>query len=561
MEPEDTKNEIEEGSRSPLSRQPQQVPPLSFHDPSFPNPTVAGSSVSQQEQQQNASQHGQLLLSASSGPSGPAQQRGDTENAAAPFSWSSSRFPGHGGVPGHASRGQEGGGGMNMTELYELQKRMQQNVERQQQLLMQTSTNYAQQAPPQQQQQQQQQPPPPQQQHPAAPGGYIQRQVLEWGGDSRGSDNTPTGLISMQMSRMPSGLLNMYLDSYNSASERLLGEQTGTPTPLPLTATEQQQRWRQPSITGRQHGYMSNQNHHQEAVLHNDANTTVRQIGSGGAVSTTWQGAAHHQADASSSMGPGKHQQNEFSDNVGLLTGIWQQQDGHQQGSDPFSKRQYSGNHQGKPAASVTSTRSLYQEETSHSQRTAALQQQSQLYQQNIDMGIQEAMDMPLNFSNLFDSDDDDGIEKEKLDHSIIHGGFHPMLMNQSSIIPNYPHQQQPNPNQSILTSGTLPQPAGIWQQPQQRQGTSFGLHETSPRGTHSSTNLHTRIMKLDEAMEKSIKSQRMLQAWDTKMGLRKCHSKTMRQTTASRKRVQELLVSAIMRSGATAFLFVPKQA
>ena len=560
-------NKKVEGSPPP-SRQPQHAPfAFPFHDPA----TIAGSGFVQQEQQQNTPRHGHSSFAASSGPPAAAaaaqQQHGGTENAAALFSWESSRPAGHGHVPGQAPRGQEGGHDMKLAELHKLQRIMKQNLEYQQhQLMMQLQATHAHYA-------RQQQPP-----QPTASGGHIHAQ---------GSDDDPGGSVAMQMPRMPSGLLNnMYLGSYSSASERSLrGGQMGTPLHLLPTAPEQQehqqhQHQQQPSVQGLQHGYLSDQSLQQQAILHN-THATARQIDSSGAASTLGQEAASHQANTR--MSQRKGQENEFA-NDALPTAGRQQQDMRRRRSDPFLQWQFTANHSDRSAATDNSSRLQQQEQASYSQPMAAPQQQSQLYQQNIDMGIemdmdiQEGIDVPLNFSNLFDNDDevddnnddDDGSgEKEKPDHSVIHGGFHPMLMNQSSIIPNYAQQQQQqhsNPNQSVGTIGTLPQPAGIWQQ--QRQDTSFGLHGTGSssavafsRSPHSSSNLRQRILKLDEAMEKSIKSQKMLQAWDTKMGLRKCHSKTMRSTTTSRKKVQEMMVSTIMRTGgATAFLF-PKQA
>ena len=584
MELEDT-TEIEEGSPPPLSRQPQHAPlhvrvTFPFHDLSFPNPTVAGSGFAQQEQQQNASQHGQSSFAASSVPAAAAQQQqqhGGTENAAAFHPWESSRPTGHGYVPGHVSSGREDADiGMKLVELHKLQKVMQQNLEYQkQQLMMQLQANHTHYTQQQQQQQQQEPPQPPQPPRRLAVSvGLTQRPVLQWEDDAQVSNDNPSGSIVMSMPRMPSGLLNTYLDSYSSASERrsLLAGHTRAPTPPLPTTTEQRQQQQQPHETGLQRGYMPNQNPQQQAILYNNARTAAREIGS--AASTIGQEAASHQPDTS--MSPEVPQQNEVGTNDAMLTGSWQQQDVRRRRSDPFLQWQFTANHSGRSAATDTLCRLQQQEEISHSQPMAAPQQQSQLYQGNNDMDIQEEMNIPLNFSNLFDKDDvhdDADGKKEKLDHSVIHGGFHPMLMNQSSIIPNYAQQQQQqqqsNPSQPVGTIGaTLPQPAGIWPQ-QQRQETSFELHGSGStcssvaafsRSTHSSTNLHERILKLDEAIEKSMKSQRMLQAWDTKMGLRKCHSKTMRSTTTSRKKVQEMMVSTIMRTGATAFLF-PKQA
>ena len=573
-------NKKDEGSPPP-SRQPQHAPfAFPFHDP---RATIAGSGFVQQEQQQNTPQHGHSSFAASSGPVAAAaqQQHGGTENPVALFSWESSRPAGHGHVPGQAPRGQEGGHDMKLAELHKLQRIMKQNLEhRQHQLMMQLQATHAHYV-----QQQQPQPQPPQ---PTASGGHIH---------AHGSNDDPGGSVAMQIPRMPGDLLNMYLGSYSSASERsLLGGQMGTPLHLLPTAPEQQEhqqhqhqqnQQQEPSVQGLQHGYLSNQSLQQQAILQNNTHATARQIDSSGAASTLGQEAASHQANTR--MSQKKGQENEFSANDALPTVGRQQQDVLRRRSDPFLQWQFTANHSDRSAATDNSSRLQQQEQASYSQTMAAPQQQSQLHQQNIDMGIemdmdiQEGMDVPLNFSNLFDNDDefddnddnDDSDGKEKPDYSVIHGGFHPMLMNQSSIIPNYAQQQQQqqqqhlNPNQSVGTIGTLPQPAGIWQQhQQQRQDTSFGLHETSSssvvafsRSPHSSTNLHQRILKLDKAMEKSIKSQKMLQAWDTKMGLRKCHSKTMRSTTTSRKKVQEMMVSTIMRTGgATAFLF-PKQA
>ena len=142
------------------------------------------------------------------------------------------------------------------------------------------------------------------------------------------------------------------------------------------------------------------------------------------------------------------------------------------------------------------------------------------------------------------------------------------MVINQAP----WPQQQQLQLIQHVTNTATinaLPQHSQNWQ-PQQKQdtfitypGTSggFAVTASSIGYTNSSANLYQRVLRLDQAMERSLRSQRLIQDWDAKMGLRRCHSKTMRQTTESRKKVQELMVSTIMRGGMGAFLFVPKQA
>ena len=150
------------------------------------------------------------------------------------------------------------------------------------------------------------------------------------------------------------------------------------------------------------------------------------------------------------------------------------------------------------------------------------------------------------------------------------------MVINQApTVLPIYaqPQQQQlqliQHTQTNTATINALPQHSQNWQ-PQQKQdtfitypGTSggFAVTASSIGYTNSSTNLHQRVLRLDQAMERSLRSQRLIQDWDAKMGLRRCHSKTMRQTTESRKKVQELMVSTIMRGGMGAFSFVPKQA
>lgn len=49
-----------------------------------------------------------------------------------------------------------------------------------------------------------------------------------------------------------------------------------------------------------------------------------------------------------------------------------------------------------------------------------------------------------------------------------------------------------------------------------------------------------SKLGEFDSAMEKSFKSQEDLQQWDRKMGLRRCHSKTMTDTTLSREKLRE---------------------
>ena len=57
------------------------------------------------------------------------------------------------------------------------------------------------------------------------------------------------------------------------------------------------------------------------------------------------------------------------------------------------------------------------------------------------------------------------------------------------------------------------------------------------------------RVFYLDRAMDQTFKSQRQLQEWDTQHGLRKCHSKTMRESSLSRKKIQELTMQAVIKS------------
>ena len=53
---------------------------------------------------------------------------------------------------------------------------------------------------------------------------------------------------------------------------------------------------------------------------------------------------------------------------------------------------------------------------------------------------------------------------------------------------------------------------------------------------------MKTTIVSFREAMEKSQKSQQSIHDWDRKMGLKRSHSKTMRLTTRSRKKLRSVL-------------------
>ena len=347
----------------------------------------------------------------------------------------------------------------------------------------------------------------------------VQRQMLEWGENSLNSIDIPSAALGLP--RMPSSLLNN-LDFSSGGSERsLLGGSMGMSPPA---VTEQQQQppppppHQQPSTQGQQDHQMrmSNQNQQQPSFLY-DTNTTTRQISGTASVTEQASGgssslASRQQAD----VNPRNFQQNDFLANYELSRNL-------QQG--------LSANRTGIP--------------------------------------ILAAHDDNDDDEDDDDDDDDDGDdeeEEEKSDNSIIHGGFHPMVINQGPMmLPIYaqPQQQQLQVNQhtqtNTATMNALPQHLQKWQ-PQQKQDTSI-TYPGTVGNTDSSTNLHQRVLRLDQAMERSVRSQRLIQDWDAKMGLRRCHSKTMRQTTESRKKVQELMVSTIMRGGIGAFLFVPKQA
>ena len=370
-----------------------------------------------------------------------------------------------------------------------------------------------------------------QQQHnqPQEASEVLQRQILEWGENSLSSIDIPSAALGLP--RMPSSLLNN-LDFSSGGSERsLLGGSMGMSPPA---VTEQQQQppppppHQQPSTQGQQDHQMrmSNQNQQQPSFLY-DTNTTTRQISGTASVTEQASGgssslASRQQAD----VNPRNFQQNDFLANYELSRNL-------QQG--------LSANRTGIP--------------------------------------ILAAHDDNDDDEDDDDDDDDDGDdeeEEEKSDNSIIHGGFHPMVINQGPMmLPIYaqPQQQQLQVNQhtqtNTATMNALPQHLQDWQ-PQQKQDTSiaypgtgggFAVTTSSIGNTNSPMNLHQRVLRLDQAMERSVRSQRLIQDWDAKMGLRRCHSKTMRQTTESRKKVQELMVSTIMRGGIGAFLFVPKQA
>jgi hypothetical protein len=140
-------------------------------------------------------------------------------------------------------------------------------------------------------------------------------------------------------------------------------------------------------------------------------------------------------------------------------------------------------------------------------------------------MDSNDELNMPSTLPLHAFVDDKANLEEEKLGHAVIRGGFHPMTINQ----PLYQHQYQELQSSPKSLSGNEP-------------------------------STYKRILQLDQAMERSMKSQRLIQEWDSRMGLRRCHSKTMRQTNLSRRKVQELMVSTILRGGGLS-VFVPKQA
>mmetsp|Transcript_19108 Transcript_19108/g.25087 ORF Transcript_19108/g.25087 Transcript_19108/m.25087 type:complete len:237 (-) Transcript_19108:675-1385(-) len=53
---------------------------------------------------------------------------------------------------------------------------------------------------------------------------------------------------------------------------------------------------------------------------------------------------------------------------------------------------------------------------------------------------------------------------------------------------------------------------------------------------------LEVKMVALHQAMQKAFQSQKQLQQWDRKMGLRRCHSKTMTKTAKSRKKLRDLM-------------------
>ena len=55
----------------------------------------------------------------------------------------------------------------------------------------------------------------------------------------------------------------------------------------------------------------------------------------------------------------------------------------------------------------------------------------------------------------------------------------------------------------------------------------------------------HKRMVKLLEAMKSAQESQRAIQQWDRTMGLRRCHSKTMTETSISRRMLEKELLQA----------------
>mmetsp|Transcript_2816 Transcript_2816/g.8276 ORF Transcript_2816/g.8276 Transcript_2816/m.8276 type:complete len:583 (-) Transcript_2816:189-1937(-) len=570
----------------PRSRQQLAFfPTLNFLN--FPSVGRVGPDAPQQQQQQNAYTSTQPAASARH----VSQQYGThTENAAGAISSSSSsRPPGQRNNPDNASAGREDGTGMRLSELHELQKTLEQSLQEQQQQfqLMQAQAQAAQQMQQQQHHHNHQ-----------LQQAEIQRQMMEWGENSLSNVELPSASLGLPMPRMPSSLLNAYLDSGSGGSERSLPGGSMGMSPLPPTATEQQQQqqpppplpqYQQPSAAGPQHHHMrmSNQNQQQQqAVLYSNNDITARQIGGGGTASIMALQAPGRSFSSASrqqqpDMDPRNFQHNEFLANYGLSAGNLQEQQRHQQ-QDIYQQQGLSANHPGMPATFDASSR-MQQQVILQSQHTAVPQQSyHRQYEQNVRGGMLEGNNVPVHSPNMPAHDEDEDEEKEKLDHSVIHGGFHPMVMDQTpTILPIYAQPQQQSPQQiqqqvqlnqhtdtSTATGSALPPHSGNWQ-PQQKQDTSFAYSGTSSNfavtasssSINSSTNLHERILHLDQAMECSMKSQRFIQDWDTKMGLRRCHSKTMRQTTVSRRKVQDLMVSTIMRGGAAASLFVPKQA
>jgi len=67
------------------------------------------------------------------------------------------------------------------------------------------------------------------------------------------------------------------------------------------------------------------------------------------------------------------------------------------------------------------------------------------------------------------------------------------------------------------------------------------------PSHHHSHSKIRQRLVDFEHAMERSQDSQQKIHDWDRKMGLKRSHSKTMRLSTRSRKKLRQLLKKEIM--------------
>ena len=68
----------------------------------------------------------------------------------------------------------------------------------------------------------------------------------------------------------------------------------------------------------------------------------------------------------------------------------------------------------------------------------------------------------------------------------------------------------------------------------------SIKLNSTLKSFSNDITTVQTLMAEsLKNAMNRSTESQQKIQSWDRKMGLKRCHSKTMCQTTLTRKRLR----------------------
>ena len=65
---------------------------------------------------------------------------------------------------------------------------------------------------------------------------------------------------------------------------------------------------------------------------------------------------------------------------------------------------------------------------------------------------------------------------------------------------------------------------------------------ETVEISVETDRDILNRIECLKKALRKSMVSQQKIQEWDRKMGLRRCHSKTMSRTTVSRMQLKAFL-------------------